>query len=1051
MAVDHPAIDPRGPAELIAETEALVEQNTPWRRSDGDRLDALGALIRVFARMAAHATEAVRGAPERNLLAFLDVVGARPRPPQAARAPLTFTLADGARTGTLVPAGTRVAAADDDAIVFETTAPLFASAVAPRAVFARDPAADRHTDLSALLDPRNTAPRALFAGDRPLPHALHLAGGAALASPGLGTIVLDLDLLGLPAAAVAALPLAWSCRDAAGWRPLTVQRTTSLVGDAIRLRATVTDPPALALAEHFGHTDRWLRLELRADDLTAWWKEHVVQGVGDLIPAAQQLTTLPRLARVRLGSAARLGPAPPRRVALDAFELDLSKDIYPFGQEPRYGAVLHLDPCAPEALTAGALLTLAVAPAPSPPVTPKRGERLELTWEVHTARGWVRVGRSTAAGAVSEPGANFADTTAALTLAGAISFRVPDAPRPGPADARNAWVRAWISAGDYGEPARLDARTSPPSLAPSTLAPPVLRGLTATIDLTVADQPPSRAFALDDFVVRDLGPALAAAAPSPLFVPSADPAPTLYLGFDGSLGQVPSTLYLHTCPLDPADAARPEQRDPPRLAWEYRGPAGWRPLLVEDDTAALTRPGLLRFTVPPDHTAAAEFDRVAHWIRVRHAQGAFRGSPRADLLLANTTWARHALAIDREVLGSGLGVGAQRFTAVHKPVLAGARVDVRERSGLSLPEALAFAGPLAGDAAVVDDGPFGHSVWVRWRAVQDFRGSGPDDRHYRLDAAAGAVLFGDGVRGRAVPQGRANVRMSYEAGGGAAGDLAPGALVKLKSSVAYIAAVTNHRPARGGADAETTAEFVARSPAELRHRGRAVALADFEDLAREASPEVARALALAPRCDPVAASVDLSDMSNTPGLSGQRVRLAQVPAQTAAAAARAGRVRVVVVPRGAEARPNPSADLLARLAADLQARAAAAVRVDVLGPRWVEVRVTARLVATSHLRAGGLIDAARAALDQFLHPLRGGPEGAGWPFGRVPRRSDINRVLASVPGVDHVRGLHVACDPPLPALDDALSDAELDDLASLMAFAGPHALVLAGIAGEEAP
>ncbi len=56
-----------------------------------------------------------------------------------------------------------------------------------------------------------------------------------------------------------------------------------------------------------------------------------------------------------------------------------------------------------------------------------------------------------------------------------------------------------------------------------------------------------------------------------------------------------------------------------------------------------------------------------------------------------------------------------------------------------------LADPVAGAAAEVlevgsDEG------WQAWTAVEDFAASGPDDRHFILDAAAGEVMFGPAVR-----------------------------------------------------------------------------------------------------------------------------------------------------------------------------------------------------------------------------------------------------------------------------------------------------------------
>ena len=42
------------------------------------------------------------------------------------------------------------------------------------------------------------------------------------------------------------------------------------------------------------------------------------------------------------------------------------------------------------------------------------------------------------------------------------------------------------------------------------------------------------------------------------------------------------------------------------------------------------------------------------------------------------------------------------------------------------------------------------------------------------------------------------------------------------------------------------------------------------------------------------------------------------------------------------------------------------------------------------------------ALYGYLHPLRGGPDGNGWPFGRPVNAGEVYAVLQAVPGLDYV-------------------------------------------------
>ncbi|HEX8921575.1 MAG TPA: hypothetical protein VF766_08865, partial [Pyrinomonadaceae bacterium] len=48
------------------------------------------------------------------------------------------------------------------------------------------------------------------------------------------------------------------------------------------------------------------------------------------------------------------------------------------------------------------------------------------------------------------------------------------------------------------------------------------------------------------------------------------------------------------------------------------------------------------------------------------------------------------------------------------------------------------------------------------------------------------------------------------------------------------------------------------------------------------------------------------------------------------------------------------------------------------------------------------------ALAEHLHPLRGGPEGTGWAFGRYPHESNLYALIEGIAGVDHVTSLTFA-------------------------------------------
>ena len=427
---------------------------------------------------------------------------------------------------------------------------------------------------------------------------------------------------------------------------------------------------------------------------------------------------------------------------------------------------------------------------------------------------------------------------------------------------------------------------------------------------------------------------------------------------------------------------------PPTLRWEAMTSAGPAELPVErDETAGLSQSGVLalRADTPAPWTARTLPGRAAaaaplRWIRARLVTA---GYP-PDLRLARVTLN---------------GVAAQAARSVRNEALEPIERPVTGRARFRLSQIPVVPGSV--ELAVIDAStdPFGtqtsEALRSRWDETDDLASCGPDDQRFMLDAVTGIVTFGDGVRGRAVPDGFRNVIATvYAVGGGTANLPAAGDTVTPQRSIpnldgATVLSITT------GADAETPDELVLRGPAELCSRGRAVAPGDYATMALGAQGvDIARAHCL-PGRDP------RSSGGVAPGVVG-----------------------VIVVPQATArgVRPVPPPEAL-RAVADELARNVGVVGAEVVAvaPTYREIAVQAVLVASagSDLAAAG--SEARDAIDAWLDPLHGAG-GTGWPFGgAVEWDALVRRLLAEVPALTAVSRVSLRIDGRrLPACTNAV-------------------------------
>jgi predicted phage baseplate assembly protein len=438
----------------------------------------------------------------------------------------------------------------------------------------------------------------------------------------------------------------------------------------------------------------------------------------------------------------------------------------------------------------------------------------------------------------------------------------------------------------------------------------------------------------------------------------------------------------------------------PPLAWEAWTGEDWVACEVDvDETGGLNRDGDILLHVPSTHIASVIDRTRAGWIRARvldaePGQPAYSASPLVTALTASTAGgtaeAVNAELVLLEDMGFAEGSPGQVIPLQRRPVVPGDTPPTLE----------VFEG---------DD-------WMPWIQVDDFSGSSPTDRHFVLDVSTGEVHFGPGVRladgsfrsyGSVPPKG-ARIRIrEYRTGGGQRGNVAAGALSVLTSSIPYIARVENRRPARGGVDGERIDDAKIRGPIVLRTRGRAVTTEDFEHLAKESAPEVARIRAVA-----------------------------------ATAAAEAGGVRVLVVPavtpedgRIKFEQLVPGDETLQRIRDRLDESRVIGTRILVEPPVYRGVTVVARLKARPRANPTRLRDTAVLALYRYLDPITGGPDGAGWPFGRPVTVGEIYATLQGLRETELVEDVRLfGADPLTGERGAATQRLELDPNALVFSY-----------------
>jgi hypothetical protein len=391
------------------------------------------------------------------------------------------------------------------------------------------------------------------------------------------------------------------------------------------------------------------------------------------------------------------------------------------------------------------------------------------------------------------------------------------------------------------------------------------------------------------------------------------------------------------------------------LVWEALVGTGTWPLRVDDGTAGLRLPGIVRLRPPSDRT----FPNTVR-VRVRKPSPDTPVHPWVSMVVPNAVVARHRRLVRHD-------------QTTEAPLVPLPNHEIRlEDAAPNAAEPLdrLLDGP--GLASLV----VGHADGTQetWSAVADLAFSTPLQRHLQADRDLGVLRFGDGSAGR-IPRWEqgASLRLTYWLGGGSGVEVGPGTGFGAGPRVAA-ATVT---PLAFGEDPEPADTARARAAQELLRSTRAATAADIEELLRAVPGVHLARVRVQPGLDPGHAGATVPDALTVFCVPAVQRRddddLEAIPA------------------------PNLNDGARAALEAALNGARLVGSTLTLRGPAWRAIDLAAEL--TVHATAAATTERlARHTLRHFLDPLVGGSRAAGWDFGAPVHPADLSALLQRVLG-----------------------------------------------------
>lgn len=415
----------------------------------------------------------------------------------------------------------------------------------------------------------------------------------------------------------------------------------------------------------------------------------------------------------------------------------------------------------------------------------------------------------------------------------------------------------------------------------------------------------------------------------------------------------------------------------PKLKWEYfgmvNGAPSWKGLTISDGTFDFKKSGIVTFVSQGDFVEKNIFLEERFWIRIVNMDCKYENKdvvfPQINSVLFNTVpiIQREKMNVEHYFIDPG---EINKRCYVNSKNIISLDVWVDETY---LKNDLHNISDLEIRKECNDDGEI-LEIWVKWTPVSSLDKYSELDRVYVFVPEKSYIYFGDAVNGK-IPQSlvKETIQIEYSVSAGERGNFEPAKILGFTTAVPFIDKVSNFDYIAGGCNSETMENAISRSLHIVKHQNSIVSEEDFFEIARHADSNIAQVKVL---------SID-------------------------------GKIEVAVLPKNMHLNKNFFEEIKKNLEKEFIAKAPVVLtlseNIKILEACYIKYCVHLEVVTEDYNDYHYVYNEIEHNLKKFFHPINGNFHQKGFVMGELPTKMQIYNYIKNIDRLVEIKNIYIIC------------------------------------------